>query len=80
MGKAFIAPVDTILGGPMDKKLDEYLKNTTNKVKPKEPSHKRKKRLKSTSLESFLPEEYVNYFRGLHIGSKRIRNAKIDEL
>ena len=64
----------------MDKTLDEFLRSTVRKVKPEEEPRKRKKRLKSTSLESFLPEEHVNYFKQLRIGSKRIRNAKIEEL
>ncbi|WP_297474915.1 PCNA-inhibitor [Thermococcus sp.] len=64
----------------MDGTLDEFLKNATGKGKPRENSRKRRKRLKSTSLESFLPEEHVNYFKQLRIGSKKIRNTKIEEL
>ncbi|WP_297522213.1 PCNA-inhibitor [Thermococcus sp.] len=64
----------------MDGTLDEFLKNATGKGKHRENSRKRRKRLKSTSLESFLPEEHVNYFKQLRIGSKKIRNTKIEEL
>ncbi|QDA32461.1 hypothetical protein FH039_08430 [Thermococcus indicus] len=58
--------------------LDEFLEAAPPKV-PGERRRK-KKRLKSTSLESFLPQEYVDYFKGLRIGSKKIRNARIEEL
>jgi hypothetical protein len=64
----------------MDKTLDEFLNGTVRKVKPEEEPQRRKKRLKSTSLESFLPQEHVEYFKQLRIGSKRIRNARIEEL
>ncbi|ANF23461.1 PCNA-inhibitor [Thermococcus piezophilus] len=64
----------------MDRKLDEFIGNTSPKVSQDDAPRKKKKRLKSTSLESFLPEEHVAYFRKLRIGSKKIRNAKIEEL
>jgi len=64
----------------MDRKLDEFLGKSPSKPKTGEKLRRKKKRLKSTSLDSFLPEEYVNYFKGLRIGSKRIRNARIEEL
>ncbi|WP_297074110.1 PCNA-inhibitor [Thermococcus sp.] len=64
----------------MDRKLDEFLRNTKPKVKSNEKPKRKKKRLKSTSLDYFLPEEHVNYFKQLRIGSKRIKNAKIEEL
>ncbi len=67
----------------MDRKLDEFLGNAPQRVSgtPEEnPPRRKRKRLKSTSLESFLPEEHVEYFKKLRIGSKRIRNAKIEEL
>ena len=82
-GKAFIPCGLSNLGVPMNRKLDEFLEA----VSPKTPvdtedggGRRKKKRLKSTSLESFLPEEHVNYFKRLRIGSKKIRNAKIEEL
>ncbi len=80
MGKAFIVPGNTPTGVPMDRTLDEFLKAAVERVEPKEAPRRKKKRLKSTSLESFLPEEHVNYFKQLRIGSKRIRNARIEEL
>ena len=64
----------------MNRKLDEFLGSARPKTKTEEKPKKKKKRLKSTSLEAFLPEEYVNYFKGLRIGSNKIRNAKIEEL
>jgi hypothetical protein len=65
---------------PMNRKLDEFIGDATPKKIPKEKPVQRKKRLKPTSLDSFLPEEHINYFRDLRIGSKKIRNAKIEEL
>ncbi|ASJ11229.1 hypothetical protein A3L12_07955 [Thermococcus sp. P6] len=62
----------------MDGKLDDFLANATGSQE-REPD-KKKRRLKSTSLESFLPEEQINYFKKLRIGSKKMRNAKIDGL
>jgi len=64
----------------MNRKLDEFLGNAEPKMKREEKLKTKKKRLKSTSLEAFLPEEHVNYFKQLRIGSKKIRNAKIEEL
>ncbi|NJE53751.1 PCNA-inhibitor [Thermococcus sp. 21S9] len=64
----------------MNRKLDEFLAGARPKANPEEKPKKRKKRLKSTSLEAFLPEEHVNYFKQLRIGSKKIRNARIEEL
>ncbi|WP_054841016.1 PCNA-inhibitor [Thermococcus peptonophilus] len=66
----------------MDRKLDEFIGDATPKTRPKEtPPLRRKKRLRPTSLDSFLPEEHINYFRDLRIGgAKKIRNAKIEEL
>ena len=80
MEKAFIVPWIPIPGGPMDRTLDEFIKGTGKRAKSGEPPRKKRKRLKPTSLESFLPEEQVNYFKQLRIGSKRIRNARIEEL
>ncbi len=80
MGKAFIVPGILNPGAPMDRTLDEFLKAAAGRMKPEESPRRKKKRLKSTSLESFLPEEQVNYFKQLRIGSKRIRNARIEEL
>ncbi|WP_457742675.1 PCNA-inhibitor [Thermococcus sp.] len=64
----------------MNRKLDEFLDSVKPKMRMGEKLKKKKKRLKSTNLDSFLPEEYVNYFKGLRIGSKRIRRTKIEEL
>ena len=67
----------------MNRKLDEFLEAVSPRTGVEENNsgqRKKKKRLKSTSLESFLPEEHVNYFKRLRIGSKKIRNAKIEEL
>ncbi|WP_297469728.1 PCNA-inhibitor [Thermococcus sp.] len=64
----------------MDRKLDEFLGDIKPKAKSSEKPRRKKKRLKSTKLDSFLPEEHVNYFKQLRIGSKKIRNAKIEEL
>ncbi|CAI1493377.1 PCNA-inhibitor [Thermococcus nautili] len=64
----------------MNRKLDEFLGDVKPRIKSDEKPRRKKKRLKSTNLDSFLPEEYVNYFKGLRIGSKKIRNARIEEL
>jgi len=82
-GKAFIPFGLSLLGVPMNRKLDEFLEaavpRTSEEAGGGQP-RKKKKRLKSTSLESFLPQEHVEYFKKLRIGSKKIRNAKIEEL
>ncbi|CAD5244344.1 PCNA-inhibitor [Thermococcus camini] len=62
----------------MNRTLDEFLEAAPPKV-PGERRRK-KKRLKSTNLESFLPKEHVDYFKQLRIGSKKIRNARVEEL
>ncbi|AHL22577.1 MULTISPECIES: PCNA-inhibitor [Thermococcus] len=64
----------------MNRKLDEFIGDVKPRIKSDEKPRRKKKRLKSTNLDSFLPEEYVNYFKGLRIGSKKIRNARIEEL
>ncbi|WP_099211230.1 PCNA-inhibitor [Thermococcus henrietii] len=64
----------------MNRRLDEFLGSARSKTKTEEKPKKKKKRLKSMSLEAFLPEEHVNYFKQLRIGSKKIRNARIEEL
>ncbi|MEO2151250.1 MAG: PCNA-inhibitor [Thermococcus sp.] len=64
----------------MNRKLDEFIGDVKPRIKSDGKPRRKKKRLKSTNLDSFLPEEYVNYFKGLRIGSKKIRNAKIEEL
>ena len=63
----------------MYRRIDEFLDSEAS-VKKGEAPRKRKKRLKETSLDSFLPEEHVEYFRQLRIGSKKMRNAKIEGL
>jgi len=37
-------------------------------------------RFKVIPLENFLPEEHIEYFRNLRIGSKKIRRARVEEL
>ncbi|WP_461866855.1 PCNA-inhibitor [Thermococcus sp.] len=64
----------------MNRKLDEFLRNSKINVKSNDNHKRRKKRLRPLSLEEFLPEEHVEYFKALRIGSKRIRNARIEEL
>ena len=65
----------------MDRRLDEFLTPTLSKGQEKvQDSKKKRRRLKPTNLEAFLPKEHINYFKGLRIGSKKIRNARIEEL
>ncbi len=65
----------------MDRRLDEFLTSTSSEGQEKVPNpRKKRRRLKPTNLEAFLPEEHINYFKGLRIGSKKIRNARIEEL
>jgi len=61
-------------------KLDDFLGNASTPKKRNERKQGKKKRLRETSLEAFLPEEYVEYFKGLRIGSKKIKNVRIEEL
>lgn len=63
----------------MYRRIDEFI-GTGVSIKKEEAQRKRKKRLKETSLDAFLPAEHVDYFKQLRIGSKKIRNAKIEEL
>ncbi|MDV3104312.1 MULTISPECIES: PCNA-inhibitor [Thermococcus] len=63
----------------MYRRIDEFIE-AGGSVKKEEEPEKRKKRLKETSLDAFLPAEHVAYFKQLRIGSKKIRNAKIEEL
>lgn len=62
----------------MDKKLDEFIEKSTIKFN-EQPQKVKRKRLKPTKLDNFIPEEHINYFKSLRIGSKKIRNAKIIE-
>ena len=64
----------------MDRKLDEFLKDNRISMKSKGNHKPRRKRLRPLSLEDFLPGEHIEYFKSLRIGSKKIRNAKIEEL
>lgn len=64
----------------MNRKLDEFIENAPPRREKKEKPVKNRKRFKPTSLDLFLPEEHINYFKELRIGSKKIRNAKIEEL
>lgn len=59
-------------------RIDEFI--GTGKPRKNERRAKKKKRLRETSLDAFLPEEHVEYFRQLRIGSKRIRNSRVEEL
>jgi hypothetical protein len=65
----------------MDKRLDEFLTSVSSESPEKaRKTGKKRRKLKPTNLEAFLPEEHINYFKGLRIGSKKIRNARIEEL
>ncbi len=64
----------------MDRKLDEFLKRGKIEMKSNGNHKNRKKRLRALSLEAFLPEEHVEYFKALRIGSKKIKNVRIEEL
>ncbi|NJE08729.1 hypothetical protein E3E31_09380 [Thermococcus sp. M39] len=64
----------------MDKKLDEFITSSVKISKEKGTKTIKKKRLRPTKLDSFLPEDHINYFKALRIGSKKIRNAKISEV
>ena len=59
-------------------RIDEFI--GARKPGKNERKVKKKKRLRETSLDAFLPEEHVEYFRQLRIGSKRIRNSRVEEL
>ncbi|AJC72237.1 MAG: hypothetical protein J7K48_07000 [Thermococcus sp.] len=63
----------------MYRRIDEFIGQGTITKKEQE-TRKKKKRLRETRLDLFLPEEHVDYFKNLRIGSKKIRNAKIEEL
>ncbi|HIP89281.1 MAG TPA: hypothetical protein EYH24_04970 [Thermococcus paralvinellae] len=62
----------------MDKKLDEFITPTVKVSRAECARSIKKKRLRPTRLDSFLPERHINYFKALRIGSKKIRNAKIE--
>ncbi|MBO8173865.1 MAG: hypothetical protein H0Z18_01255 [Thermococcus sp.] len=64
----------------MDKKLDDFITSPVKVSKGKNTKGTKKKRFRPTKLDSFLPEEHINYFKALRIGSKKIRNAKISEV
>ncbi|ASJ16700.1 hypothetical protein A3L04_06255 [Thermococcus chitonophagus] len=63
----------------MDRKIDDFINPGVKVGKPKKDG-KKKKRLKATKLDSFLPEEHINFFKNLRIGSKKIARKKIEEL
>jgi len=76
----YIQSNPNILGGLMDKKLDEFI-NGSIKIRGENKSKvSKKKRLKSTKLDRFLPDEHINYFKALRMGSKRIQRIKIVEI
>ncbi|NJE25368.1 hypothetical protein E3E22_01715 [Thermococcus sp. MV5] len=65
----------------MNRTLDEFIKGDTKISKENSLNNKtRKKRLKSTKLDQFLPNEHIDYFKALRIGSKRIQRMKIIEV
>lgn len=57
----------------MDRTLDEYLRNVGAKKEQRRENGK-KRRMRDTQLDGFLPREHIDFFRELRIGSKRIRN------
>lgn len=69
-----------ILGGSMEKKLDEFINGSIKIRSENKAKLSKKKRLKSTKLDKFLPDEHINYFKALRIGSKRIQRVKIVEV
>jgi hypothetical protein len=40
----------------------------------------KRKKLKPTRLDRFLPREHVEYFRNLHVESKKVGRKKVQEL
>ncbi|MDK2853738.1 MAG: hypothetical protein PWQ92_632 [Thermococcaceae archaeon] len=64
----------------MEKKLDEFINGSIKLGSGNENTRHKKKRLKSTKLDLFPPDEHINYFKALRIGSKRIQRAKIVEI
>ncbi|AFK22730.1 PCNA-inhibitor [Pyrococcus sp. ST04] len=68
----------------MDRKLDDFFelgpKKRNNNKSNNSDSKKSRKKLKSTNLDEFLPEEHINFFKNLRIGSKRIARKKIEEV
>ncbi|HII61209.1 PCNA-inhibitor [Pyrococcus horikoshii] len=66
----------------MNRKLDEFINITSSTHGGKEVKKKNnsKKRLRETNLDSFLPEEHIEFFKNLRIGSKKIARKKIEEL
>ncbi|USG98956.1 hypothetical protein K1720_05190 [Thermococcus argininiproducens] len=65
----------------MNRTLDEFIKGDIKISKENSLNNKpRKKRLKSTKLDQFLPNEHIDYFKALRIGSKRIQRMKIIEI
>ncbi|MFA4647445.1 PCNA-inhibitor [Pyrococcus kukulkanii] len=63
----------------MDRKIDDFINPGVKVSRPKN-NEKKKKRLKATKLDNFLPEEHINFFKSLRIGSKKIARKKIEEL
>ncbi|AEC52536.1 hypothetical protein PNA2_1621 [Pyrococcus sp. NA2] len=63
----------------MNRKLDEFL-GSGSQSSIQRPQRKNKKRLKETNLDNFLPEEHIQFFKNLRIGSKKIARKKIEEL
>ena len=64
----------------MDKTLDEFINGSIKLKDETKDKASKKKRLKSTKLDMFLPDEHINYFKALRIGSKRIQRVKIIEV
>ncbi|AAL81270.1 hypothetical protein PFDSM3638_05745 [Pyrococcus furiosus DSM 3638] len=65
----------------MNRKLDEFLgSNDPPATKEENQKVKKKQRLRATNLDEFLPEDHINFFKNLRIGSKKIARKKIEEL
>ncbi|MDK2869331.1 MAG: hypothetical protein PWP39_566 [Pyrococcus sp.] len=65
----------------MNRKLDEFLNsNDTPSTKEENQKVKKRQRLRATSLDEFLPEDHISFFKNLRIGSKKIARKKIEEL
>ncbi|AEH23723.1 PCNA-inhibitor [Pyrococcus yayanosii] len=62
----------------MDRKLDDFINGAPKRKDV--PRARPKKKLKATNLDDFLPEEHINFFRNLRIGSKKIARKRVEEL
>ncbi|WP_048146904.1 PCNA-inhibitor [Pyrococcus abyssi] len=65
----------------MDRKLDDFININFSYTQEKRSAKKNvRKKLRETNLDSFLPEEHIEFFKNLRIGSKRIARKKIEGL